>query len=321
MLGVLVLGFAGTWMTGACGSDETTSGSSTPGICPLAGACEPAECAATIEQPCKRFMIQLQGDPSGDIDARRRYKKEFGSSCYMSADSPSTFNCFYQSVEVKTKSGKDGKACKDAQMVAQVYGAAPYAEGYTCQEVPGTNKENYTLQVGPDPTQVVHIDLMEAPLQNPLIEVDAVPTIAVNGPYRNLPEPQDLAPGNDFYKNVVDKNGTTIGQRELILQANRNANGGKIRSDLAGFVYPCDKADPSKMCTEPDFLIEGSPNDADAAQVHHVARRKDTRCCAWGTNSNTNAAVISRKLNIILTNSYPSAAEVVQINQVTPYNP
>ena len=311
MLGVLVLGFAGTWMTGACGSDETTSGSSTPGICPLAGACEPAECAATVEQPCKKYKIELQGDPTNDIDARRRYKNKFGSACYMSADTTSTFNCFYKSEEVKTKAGKDGKACKDAQLVAEVYGAAPYAEGYTCQEVPGTNKENYTLQVGPDSMQVVRIDLLNAPLQSPLIEVDAVPTIAVNGPYRNLPEPAVLAPGTDFGKK----------QKEQILKANRDGNGGKIRSDLAGFVYPCDKADPSKMCTEPDFLIEGSPNDPNSAQVHHVARRNDTRCCAWGTNSNTNAAVISFKLNRFLWYKYPTAAEVLQINQVTPYNP
>jgi hypothetical protein len=179
--------------------------------------------------------------------------------------------------------------------------------------------------VGPDSMQIVHIDLVDAPLQHPLIEVDAVPTIAVNGPYRNLPEPQDLAPGNDFYKNVVDKNGVTIEQKELILKVNRDANGGKIRSDLAGFEYPCNGPD-KPMCVEKEFLKDPadkttSQYDADAAQVHHVARRKDTRCCPWGTNSNTNAAVISRKLNIILTNSYPTAAEVLQINNVPPYQP
>lgn len=320
MLGVLVLGFAGAWMTGACGSDAPVPdvGVECPvsidglsvGTAAATDAC-PTECSATIEMPCKRYKIELQGDPTNDIDTRRKYKAAFGSSCYMSAGINSTFNCFYQSVEVKTKSGKDGKACKDAQRVAQVFGAAPYAEGYTCQEVPGTNKENYTLQVGPDSAQVVHIDLLDAPLQHPLIEVDAVPTIAVNGPYRNLPELEVSAPGKPF----SDK------QREQILKANRDANGGKVRSDLAGFVYPCDKTNPSKMCTEPDVLIEGSPNDADAAQVHHVARARDERCCPWGTNSNTNAAVISRKLNRYLYYYYPTAAEVLQINQVTPYPP
>jgi hypothetical protein len=105
------------------------------------------------------------------------------------------------------------------------------------------------------------------------------------------------------------------------LQVNRAAHLDKqIHSDLAGFEYPCDG--PGKpMCKEPLVLQIVSPNDPDAAQVHHVVRANDLRCCPWGTNSNTNAAVISRKLNIILTNSYPSAAEVLQINQVTPYPP
>ncbi len=319
MLGMLVVGFAGAWMMGACGSDTPVPGMGAECPVPMDGqsietagatdTCSAVECSATIEKPCRRYKIELQGDPTNNIETRNKYKAAFGSSCYMSADINPTFNCFYRAEEVKTKSGKDGKACKDAQMVAQVFGAAPYATGYTCQEVPGTNKEKYTLQVGPDPAQVVHIDLMDAPLQNPLIEVDAVPMIAVNGPYRNLPELEIVAPGQPFSEK----------QKDQIRNANRDANGGKIRSDLAGFMYACDKTDPAKMCTEPDVLIEGSQNDADAAQVHHVIRAKDTRCCVWGTNSNKNAAVISRKLNIFLRNKYPTAAEVLQINNVPPY--
>jgi hypothetical protein len=205
-------------------------------------------------------------------------------------------------------------------MVAQVFGAASYAEGYTCQEVPGTNKENYTLQVGPDSAQVVRIDLVDAPMQHPLIEVDAVPTIAVNGPYRNLPEPQDLAPGNDFYKKSPDKNGNLVVQHDLILKVNRDAHGGEIHSDLAGFEYPCDGPD-QPLCKEPLVLQVARPNDPDAAQVHHVARAKDTRCCPWGTNSNANAAVISRKLNRYFTNKYPLADEVNWVNKVPAYTP
>ena len=319
MLGMLILGFASAWMSGACGSDVPVP---VAGIeCPVAmdglsvdtavttDAC-PTECSAMIEMPCKRYKIELQGDPTNNVETRKKYKAVFGSSCYMSADLNPTFNCFYKAEEVKTKSGKDGKACIDAQKVAEVYGALPYATGYTCQEVPGTNKENYTLQVGPDSMHVVHIDLMDAPLQNPLIEVDAVPTIAINGPYRNLPELEVFAPGKGFSEK----------QREQILKANRDSNGGKIRSDLAGFEYPCNG--PGKpMCKEPLVLQDAFPNDPDAAQVHHVARANDPRCCPWGTNSNANAAVISRKLNRFLWYRYPTAAEVLQINQVTPYPP
>lgn len=137
---------------------------------------------------------------------------------------------------------------------------------------------------------------------------------AVNGPYRNLPEPQDLAPGNNFYKSVVDKNGNKIEQKELILQANRNAHpgdggGGEIHSDFAGFEYPCDG--PEKpLCKEPLVLQVALQYADNAAQVHHVIRMNDQRCCAWGTNSNANAVVISGKLNRFFWYKYPSIDEV-----------
>ena len=55
--------------------------------------------------------------------------------------------------------------------------------------------------------------------------------------------------------------------------------------------------------------------------MHHIVPMKDKRSCPWGTNSNKNAAVISRKLNLHLTNDNPSADEVAQINKVLPYAP
>ena len=136
----------------------------------------------------------------------------------------------------------------------------------------------------------------------------------------HLLEPQDLAPGNDFYKDVVDKNGVTIEQRKLILQVNRNAHNGVVHSDLARFEYPCDGLD-KPLCKEPLVLQVAHQYDDDAAQVHHVVRAKDQRCCAWGTNSNSNAVVISRKLNRYFTNKYPGADEVSWVNNVLPYTP
>ena len=56
-------------------------------------------------------------------------------------------------------------------------------------------------------------------------------------------------------------------------------------------------------------------------QVHHIVPTKDKRGCPWGTNSNKNAAVISRKLNLHPTNDNPPADEVAQINKVLPYAP
>ena len=165
---------------------------------------------------------------------------------------------------------------------------------------------------------------MRIEMKTPLVEIDGVPT-EVSGPYRNLTEPQNVAPGEDFYckSGQVDAKGEHLNQKNWILQVNRKNNGGKLHSDLAGIVYNCGKDEncKPKICTEIGDLKEGDQYDPDAAQVHHVVRRKDQRDCLWGTNSNKNAAVVSRKLNIYLTNNYPSEDEVTRINKLPSYAP
>lgn len=318
MLFVLLLGFGGAGMMGACDGSEPDSASSTSVLCPLAGtgACEPSEpteCPAAIEKPCMRYRIELMGNPHDNAELGNKYKTAFGSACYLFEKGG--FGCFYR---------KPQKACEDAVLVPDVFGAAAYEKHpKTCKNVPGT--ENYSLQIGPNPANVTYMYYEDAPLETSLIDVNGVPT-AVNGPYRNLPDPQVVGPGEEFEKSsgFVGEDGLSLNQKKLILQVNRNAHKGdagvgEIHSDLAGFVYPCDKNDPSKMCTEPLVLKEGDPNDPDAPQVHHVVRRKDLRCCAWGTNSYKNAVVISRRLNIYLRNNHPSAEEITWINNVPPY--
>jgi hypothetical protein len=257
-----------------------------------------------------RYHIPLDGNPSTDVALRNKYIAAFGSACYLSV--VNTFDCFYKTWQA---------ACADAVKIAEVAGAAPFDKGYTCQPVVGT--EDYTLQVGPDVANKITINYQAAPRQTPLVEVDGVQT-EVNGPYRNLTEPQNLGPGESFYCNSVDKNGNLVVQRDLIIQVNSKAHEDKkIHSDLAGFEYPCsvDENCQPIICKEPLVLKAGPPNDQNAAQVHHVVRRKDKRGCPWGTNSNKNAAVISRRLNIYLTNNHPSADEVKEINNVAPYTP
>ena len=253
------------------------------------------ECAAEVEKPCMRYRIPLVGDPNMDVALRAKYSAAFGTACYMSeAD---TFDCYYKPIK---------KACADAVRIGQVSGNAAYDPGYMCQAV---GNGDYSLQIGPDPANKLFIYLKDAPRQTPLIDINGVPT-AVNGPYRNLPEPKKVGVGESFGND----------QKALILQTNRKNNGGEIRSDLAGFEYPCDGPD-KPLCKEPLVLQVARQYDDDAAQVHHVARANDLRCCPWGPNSNTNAAVISRKLNRYLWYKYPTTAEVLQINQVTPYPP
>ncbi|WP_284720640.1 hypothetical protein [Polyangium sorediatum] len=249
------------------------------------------------------------GNPSTDVALRSKYIAAFGSACYVSE--ANTFDCFYRDPL---------KACADAVLVAEVFGAAPYDKNYpACERIKGT--EDYSRQVGSDPANKIIINHQAAPLESSFIEVNGVPT-EVNGPYRNLVEPSNVGPGKDFHCEEIDN----IEQRVRILQVNRKAHGGKIHSDLAGFTYPCvDENCKPTTCTEPDILKdpENTPHqyDPERAEVHHVVRRKDKRLCPWGTNSNKNAAVISGKLNRHLTNNYPSADEVKRIHQVPAYTP
>jgi hypothetical protein len=310
MLGLLVLGFGGATMTGACGPSGSGLGGSGGGP---PNPDQPTECPAPVEVPCMRYRIPLDGNPSTDVALRDKYIAAFGSACYTSE--ANTFDCFYQKWEA---------ACADAVKIAEIYGAAPFDKGYTCQPV---GNGDYTLQVGPDVANKITIYYQAAPRQTPLVEIDGVPT-EVTGPYRNLVDPADVGPGNKFDRNsgVVDDDGGFLEQRQWVLEVNRKKNGGQIRSDLAGFTWPCKGEDGAlTTCEEPDFL--GDPDEkpleypATEAQVHHVVPMKDKRCCPWGTNSYKNAAVISAQLNQFFTNNDPPVDEVKQLNAVEAYNP
>jgi len=308
MLGVLVLGLGGAGMMGACAPSK--SGPLAPGVTPPA---QPPECMGPFDKPCMRYYIPLLGNPKDDVALRNKYITAFGSACYIAAVTD-TFNCFYKTWQA---------ACADAVKIAEVYGVLPYVKDYTCQPV---GNGDYSLQVGPDVANKIFIYYKDAPLQSPKIDVGDVPTEA-NGPYRNLTEPQTLGPGRAFECSSagVDDNGKTLTQKEWILHVNRKAHRGQVRSDLAGFTYPCAEGD-NGMCTE-DLVLKDpgekgvSQYDPKAAQVHHVVPRKDQRSCWWGTNSNKNAAVISRRLNQFLYNKEPPPNEVEQLNALPPYAP
>lgn len=204
--------------------------------------------------------------------------------------------------------------------IAEVYGAAPFDKGYSCQPV---GNGDYSLQVGPDVANRIFIYYEDAPRQTPLIEVDGVPT-EVSGPYRNLIEPKTLGPGEKFYcdSGKVGADGLGLTQHDWILQVNSEAHGGKIHSDLAGFKWPCEDEDcKPTTCEEPEILGDPPEYLDGRAEVHHVVPRKDQRGCPWGTNSYRNAAVISHKLNQFLTNHDPPVEEVKMLNKATAYTP
>ena len=112
MLGGLVLGFIGATMTGACAAPGESG-------CPAADVTPPdtdtaTECPAPVEEPCMRYRIPLDGNPSTDMALRDKYIAAFGTACYMSE--ATTFDCFYKTWKA---------ACADAVKIAEVYGAAP----------------------------------------------------------------------------------------------------------------------------------------------------------------------------------------------------
>ncbi|MDI3289428.1 hypothetical protein [Polyangium sp. 15x6] len=162
MLGVVELGFVGAWMMGACagGAPEPVDSCETPAEdTPVE---EPSTaCAEPMPEPCKRYRIPLLGNPSDNIELQKKYKAAFGSACYLPAAATPTFNCFYKEEVLKEKKEKDGKACADAKMIAEIFGAAPYSKDYKCQEDKGT--KDYWLQVGPDPAIKIDIKLEDAP--------------------------------------------------------------------------------------------------------------------------------------------------------------
>jgi len=299
MLGMLVLGGAG--MAGACAPSKP--GPLDPGTLQPA---KPAECMMPIEEPCKRYKIPLLGNPTTDVALRNKYIAAFGTVCYMSV--ANAFNCFYRKENLE-------KACADAKMIADVYGAAPYAKTYKCMPV---DNGDYSLQVGSDEASKIFITYETAPPQTPLTEVDGVQT-AVNGPYRDLPnpDPQEVGPGKSFWCAKIDG----VWQRDRILKMNRDAPAhmGKIYSDLPGYKYPCPEKAPM-LCEEPEIL-NTKKYDPDSAEVHHVVPRKNGPLCPWGTNANANAAVISSRLNKFLRNKNPPADEVKKINAIPPYVP
>jgi len=323
MLGMLVWGFGGAGVIGACGSKEPGPLPSCP-TQPDTPTDTKAGCA-TMPDPCFRYRIQLMGNPSTDLALRAKYIAAFSTACYVSDAPTPTFNCFYKTPQ---------EACDDGVLVPEVFGAAPYDKNYpACERIPGT--ENDSRQVGPDPANNITIYYEPAPRQTPLVEVDGVP-MEVSGPYRNLPELKDLWPGNDFYCYGGMVDGTPLRQRDWILQVNRNAHKGdagvgEIHSDLAGFKWPCtvmneNCEEVATECEEP--LVLHDPDNEKApfhpdlvAQVHHVVPMKDKRSCSWGTNSNKNAAVISRGLNRHFTNDDPPEEEVKRLNNAPAYTP
>jgi hypothetical protein len=97
------------------------------------------------------------------------------------------------------------------------------------------------------------------------------------GPYKDINDGTVVEPGKDF----------TPTQKQKIIQANRERNAGRLRSD--------DPLDPYQDLSDPVKSVGGQPQDPAMAAVDHIVPR-----AAGGSNSYGNARVISQRYNNIL---------------------
>lgn len=161
----------------------------------------------------------------------------------------------------------------------------------------------------------------------------------VSGPYRNVPDPSYVYGGGVFPAPQPGFGFSCTSNadiRKMLLDVNiknpklgdsNDALGlkGKIKSDMAGFVYPrpqsgqaCNEYVPGSttMCREPETLLNETTYNPRNAQVDHIVPATDKRGCPWGDNSTKNAAIISAQLNVFLSNNMPTA-EVLDLVQPT----
>lgn len=169
--------------------------------------------------------------------------------------------------------------------------------------------------------------------------------LEVNGPYRNLyaDAPEQYTVCGTEYTPIIGME-FVRDQRNKVKAANRNKNGGKIKSDLAGFCYDPPKGNVRNCikqhstitgkCEEPGLgpneYLTGKRYEKNEPQVHHVVPSKDRRGCPCGKNSVKNAAIISAQLNQYFLNRNRTGflfdctsgmTEIDKVNGLVPYDP
>ncbi len=108
------------------------------------------------------------------------------------------------------------------------------------------------------------------------------PTVVKGGPYSELVDPPTIVPGKNF----------TAAQKANIYKANIERNGGLLKSDLDG--------QPLIM---PQKSMSGVTPPSNEAQIDHITPKNPASpTTAQGSNSYSNAQVLSRLQNLLKSN-------------------
>ena len=113
-------------------------------------------------------------------------------------------------------------------------------------------------------------------IQNILRSGDEATTVVdnvVKPNYSQISEPRNAGPGKDFTK----------AQKAKILEVNKEANGGLMKSDKSG-----------KVLDLPTQSQKGVPANMNQAEVDHIVPK-----AKGGSNANANAQVLSKEENLL----------------------
>jgi RHS repeat-associated protein len=172
-----------------------------------------------------------------------------------------------------------------------VESAAAYGEAHNTMQAVGVEAQNMKSEIEGTVSQVpglnVAFNVMDASqakttgetmqhLGKAALNANSIPVVGGGkgggGKYSNLPEPKNVGAGKKF----------TQTQKANMLEANRQANGGVLRSDLSG-----------KKLDNPVQSKKGVKANMNQAEVDHMKAKSK-----GGTNSNSNAQILSKQENL-----------------------
>jgi hypothetical protein len=289
-----------------------------PAVAELLNLCSGGELKASVKNPvCKRWKIDNAGSSgTGNPGVEEtHYTSNYKTSCYRGGPNKPFF-CFFRQPEAACRAYGKVQGLMVGQTLCPTGNMAINStEMFRCSfcsvnQVPACTSSGKYIPgevCGGGTTVFGYLDIVND------ISVSFCDTV-ISGPYSNYDATHAYqvcgTTQTQTYRGMV----FTLDQKAQIRAINRAKNGlpsnsQLLKSDMAGYCYPKTGKQPcnetsrgSGICREPEF-VKAASGSWDSNQIHHVLPRNDRRGCACGTNSMSNAVVISRSLNRHLSNA------------------